>query len=145
MEPVFMVTSQSAAAAACLAIDEEVAVQQVDYEKLKTRLLADGQILSWPPPGAASPVAKPRKIVRAVGLPGIVFDEGAADYQGAWATSNAQPSPIGDRYRHDGNKGRGEKSATFTATIPEAGDYEIRLLFTWHENRSSRTKAPTDT
>ena len=49
MEPVFMVTSQSAATAACLAIDEEVAVQEVDYEKLKTRLLADGQVLSWPP------------------------------------------------------------------------------------------------
>ncbi len=140
MEPVFMVTSQSAATAACLAIDQEVAVQEVDYGKLKTRLLADGQILSWPPPGAASPIAKPRKIVRAGSLPGIVLDDNAADYQGAWATSNAQPSPIGDRYRHDGNKGRGEKSATFTATIPEAGDYEIRLLFTWHENRSSRTK-----
>lgn len=135
-----MVTSQSAATAACLAIDEAVAVQEADCQRLKTRLLADGQILSWPPPGAASPVAKPRKIVRAVNLPGIVFDEGAADYHGAWATSNAQPSPIGDRYRHDGNKGRGEKSATFTATIAKAGDYEIRLLFTWHENRSSRTK-----
>ena len=45
MEPVFMVTSQSAATAACLAIDEEVAVQEVDYEKLKTRLLANGQVL----------------------------------------------------------------------------------------------------
>ena len=49
MEPVFMVTSQSAATAACLAIDAEVVVQEVDYEKLKTRLLADGQVLSWPP------------------------------------------------------------------------------------------------
>ena len=35
---------------------------------------------------------------------------------------------------------RGKKVATFTTTIPEAGDYEIRLLYTAHENRSVRTK-----
>ena len=72
-----------------------------------------------------------------------VRDGGKADkaeYQGSWTASNRQPSPIGANYRHDGNKGRGEKSATFTATIPDAGDYEIRLLFAWHKNRSSRTK-----
>ncbi len=45
MEPVFMILGQSAATAAVLAIDEGVAVQQVPYEKLKARLLADGQVL----------------------------------------------------------------------------------------------------
>ena len=140
MEPVFMVTSQSAATAACLAIDQEVAVQKVDYEQLKTRLLADGQVLSWPPAGVATSAVAPRTTIRADSLPGIVLDDGKAEYRGAWTTSNRQPSPIGASYRHDDNKGRGEKIATFTATIPEAGEYEIRLLFTWHENRSSRTK-----
>lgn len=48
MEPVFMVTSQSAATAACLAMDEHAAVQQVNYGQLKKRLLADGQILAAP-------------------------------------------------------------------------------------------------
>ncbi len=52
MEPVFMVTSQSAATAACLAIDAGVPVQQVDHEKLTSRLIADGQVLHWPPPNA---------------------------------------------------------------------------------------------
>ncbi len=47
MEPVFMVTSQSAATAACLAIDNGIPVQQVDYAALKNRLVADGQILKW--------------------------------------------------------------------------------------------------
>ncbi|MDA0591422.1 MAG: FAD-dependent oxidoreductase [Planctomycetota bacterium] len=140
MEPVFMVTSQSAATAACLAIDDEVAVQEVDYEKLKTRLLADGQVLSWPPAGLATSAAAPRTIVHADSLTGIVLDDDQAEYQGDWTTSNRQPSPIGASYRHDDNKSRGEKSATFTATIPKAGEYEIRFLFTWHENRSSRTK-----
>lgn len=47
MEPVFMATSQSAATAAALAIDENVPVQKVDYAKLRQRLLADGQVLDW--------------------------------------------------------------------------------------------------
>ncbi len=47
MEPVFMITSQSAATAACLAIDAGVPVQSVDYEALRRRLEADGQVLEW--------------------------------------------------------------------------------------------------
>ncbi len=47
MEPVFMASSQSAATAACLAIDYGCVVQQVDYEKLHRRLLDDGQVLEW--------------------------------------------------------------------------------------------------
>jgi len=47
MEPVFMVLGQSAATAACLAMDEGVSVQQLDYEPLRQRLLADRQILEW--------------------------------------------------------------------------------------------------
>jgi hypothetical protein len=47
MEPVFMVTSQSAATAACMAIDDNAPVQKVDYAKLRARLLADKQVLEW--------------------------------------------------------------------------------------------------
>jgi hypothetical protein len=49
MEPVFMVTSQSAAAAAVFAMDNNQAVQELDYETLKTHLLKHKQILEWPP------------------------------------------------------------------------------------------------
>jgi hypothetical protein len=49
MEPVFMATSQSAASAACQAIDDRVTVQVVNYDKLRARLLADKQILEWKP------------------------------------------------------------------------------------------------
>ncbi len=45
MEPVFMILGQSAATAAVLAIDDGVAIQHLDYGKLRARLLADGQIL----------------------------------------------------------------------------------------------------
>ena len=47
MEPVFMVIGQSVATAACLAIDEGVSVQQLDYQKLRERLLNDRQVLEW--------------------------------------------------------------------------------------------------
>lgn len=55
MEPVFMCTSQSAATAACQAIDEQTPVQNVDYAKLKSQLEKDGQILEWK---ASSPAGK---------------------------------------------------------------------------------------
>ena len=45
MEPVFMILGQSAATAASMAIDDSVAVQDVDYAKLRARLLADQQVL----------------------------------------------------------------------------------------------------
>jgi hypothetical protein len=45
MEPVFMVLGQSAATAACMAIDGNIPVQKVPYEKLRAKLIADGQKL----------------------------------------------------------------------------------------------------
>ena len=47
MEPVFMVLGQSAATAASIAMDDNVAVQQVDYARLRTRLIDSKQILTW--------------------------------------------------------------------------------------------------
>jgi tetratricopeptide (TPR) repeat protein len=70
MEPVFMVLGQSAGTAAAMAIDGDMAVQQVDYSKLRTRLLADHQMLDAPaarnapqgrttaPPAATNDAAK---------------------------------------------------------------------------------------
>jgi hypothetical protein len=45
MEPVFMILGQSAGAAAALAIDGSLAVQDVDYAKLREILLKEGQKL----------------------------------------------------------------------------------------------------
>jgi hypothetical protein len=45
MEPVFMILGQSAATAAALSIDENIAVQDLDYSRLNQRLKADGQVL----------------------------------------------------------------------------------------------------
>jgi hypothetical protein len=47
MEPVFMILGQSAATAAALAIDAGCTPQELRYEALRERLLADKQILEW--------------------------------------------------------------------------------------------------
>ena len=47
MEPVFMITSQSAATAAVMALEDGKAVQEVDYEKLRSRLVEEGQVVEW--------------------------------------------------------------------------------------------------
>lgn len=45
MEPNLIILGQSSATAAAIAIDENIAVQDVDYAKLRARLLKDGQII----------------------------------------------------------------------------------------------------
>ncbi|MFN9430037.1 MAG: penicillin acylase family protein [Acidobacteriota bacterium] len=55
MEPVFMILGQSAGTAAALAIDGKMDVQDVPYERLRAKLLADGQVLEYQ---AARPQAR---------------------------------------------------------------------------------------
>ena len=48
MEPVFMILGQSAATAACLSIDKECALQDLEYGVLNDQLVKDGQVLTRP-------------------------------------------------------------------------------------------------
>lgn len=57
MEPVFMALSESAAIAAGVAIDREVAVQEVDYPALREKLLAARQVID---PEAVPKKGKPK-------------------------------------------------------------------------------------
>jgi len=49
MEPVFMILGQSAATAAVFALEGKTAVQDVNYSRLRDRLLQDQQVLEWTP------------------------------------------------------------------------------------------------
>ncbi len=49
MEPVFMILGQSAGTAAVMALESKIPVQDVPYEKLRARLLTDGQVLEYTP------------------------------------------------------------------------------------------------
>ncbi|MDP7015235.1 MAG: FAD-dependent oxidoreductase [Pirellulaceae bacterium] len=130
MEPVFMVLGQSAATAAALAIDGGTSVQDVPYDKLRARLLADKQVLDLPPQ------TKSRPVLSSLKQPGIVVDDGQATLRGAWTPSSSTPPFLDGRYLHDGNMGQGEKTATFQADL-KAGKYEVRLYYAPHSNRAS--------
>jgi len=45
MEPVFMILAQSAATIAVLSLEKKKDVQDLPYEEIEKRLIADGQIL----------------------------------------------------------------------------------------------------
>ncbi|MEO4052086.1 FAD-dependent oxidoreductase [Solibacillus sp. CAU 1738] len=47
MEPVFMILGQSAGIAATIAIQRDLAVQDITYNNLKEELISAGQILAW--------------------------------------------------------------------------------------------------
>ena len=134
MEPVFMVLGQSAATAACQAIDANVAVQEIDYSKLKARLLDEKQVLEWTGPRKSEGGIDPKT------LPGIVIDNPAAQLKGDWSKSSSIPGYIGTEYLHDADTAKGTKVAVFSTKIATAGKYDIRIAYTANPNRATNVK-----
>jgi hypothetical protein len=134
MEPVFMILGQSAATAAVLAIDGNLAVQDVPYADLRARLLADGQVLEH-----ASSKATPKGHGAGKSpepLPGVTVDDDSAELKGDWKQSSANGGFIGYGYHHDDKGKAGQASATFIGKLPAAGNYEVRLAVVPNANRS---------
>ncbi|MDP6358708.1 MAG: FAD-dependent oxidoreductase [Planctomycetota bacterium] len=134
MEPVFMILGQSAGTAACLAIDDGISVQKVDYQKLRKRLEADGQVLNHRVSRKAAPKAMGRDPKK---LPGIVIDDEDAERAGRWLLSNRKGESLGPSYHHDGAAKDGKCTATFTASLPQPGTYEVRISYTMFTNRAT--------
>jgi hypothetical protein len=106
-------------------------VQQVDYQKLRARLLQDRQILDWTGPKRGHSGLDARK------LAGVVVDDPAAERQGFEHVSSAIPPYVGDGYRHDGGQDRGGQWARYTPDLPHAGRYEVRLSYSPNPNRAT--------
>jgi lysophospholipase L1-like esterase len=132
MEPVFMILGQSAATAAAMAIDQQISVQDVPYDGLRKKLLADGQVLEAPK--GSVPVSRG---VDPVKLSGVVVDDRQAKLTGAWQRSTAAKRFLGESYQHDGNARDGKATATYGIKLPEAGQYEVRLAAPPNNNRAS--------
>ncbi|HWC89725.1 MAG TPA: FAD-dependent oxidoreductase, partial [Pirellulales bacterium] len=130
MEPVFMVLGQSAATAACQAIDAGRSVQEIDTKALAARLLADDQVLEWKGPKRRSAL-DPRR------LPGIVMDDTQAQLEGDWVEGQTTGGFIGSHYLHDGRQQQGAKRARFVIPIEKSGSYEVRLAYTTLANRAT--------
>jgi hypothetical protein len=131
MEPVFMVLGQSAATAAALAIDAGTDVQSVDYDKLKARLLSDGQVLDFEaPPGAGKQTLSKEQ------LGGIVVDDTEAELTGFETPSTAARAFVQTGYRHDGDTAKGHQTARFTPDLPRAGRYQVFIAYPPNANRA---------
>jgi hypothetical protein len=129
MEPVFMMLGQVAGTAAAQAVEAGTAVQKLDYETLRERLESDGLMVEPPGGAAARPVLLKRD------LEGVVVDDDAAETRGEWPPSSAVAPYVGMGYRHDDNRGKGEKSVRYEAAL-EPGRYEVRLAYSPHGNRA---------
>jgi hypothetical protein len=133
MEPVFMILGESSATAAALAIDGNLAVQDVPYAKLREALLKQGQILEYKSAGAALE----KGAVDPTKLAGVVVDDDDAKVTGEWQASHAGKAWVGAGYRHDGNAKDGKFSAYFETILPKAGKYEVRIAYSPNGNRAT--------
>lgn len=74
---------------------------------------------------------------------GIVLDDTQATVTGSWAESNRVPPMVGDFYLAASRTS--PASAVFHPEIPEAGAYEVRLLYTAASNRASNATVTLQT
>ncbi len=139
MEPVFMILGQSAAVAAGMALDTDTPVQEVDYSRLRNRLLELGHILEWQ--RSAGPGGNSALLIPASTLKGIALDDHDGKKTGRWSQSTISGArKIGTGYLHDGNTQKGETTIAFTPDLPRDAEYEIRLIAPPNPNRA--TNAP---
>ncbi|MAS92068.1 MAG: NADH-dependent oxidoreductase [Verrucomicrobiales bacterium] len=75
-------------------------------------------------------------------LTGIVIDDEEAELEGKWNHGAGLKPHVEDGYHYSGGTPADADafaSATFTFSVPEDGDYEVRIAHQPHENRSSNT------
>ena len=126
-----MVLGQSAATAACLAIDQQCDVQDVDIEALQSRLLADGQVLKW-----TGPQRSAAQRVHAAHLTALWWT--------CWPRTPQDGRPAappgslsGPTICTTATKPRAAWKRNFSVTAPQDGAYELRLAYSPHLNRAT--------
>ncbi len=111
----------------------------VKVKALEDRIKAAKATLSKLNPKAASlqPVlAKSRIVSDPSELDGVVVDDVSAALTGTWNKSTFFKAYVGAGYQH----ANANASATFQASLPKAGRYEVRLAYSPGTNRSSKTR-----
>lgn len=129
MEPQYMIIGQAIGTAASLAIEAGVPVQEIKIQALQEKLHAQGAILHR---DDAVP-----EFARAADYPGIVLDTDDAEVLGRWSSSSSERPYLGFGYLHDSQAGSPENQVVYTATLPSAGNYEVRISYTPNPNRAT--------
>ncbi len=124
MEPVFMGLAQSAAIAASMAIDQNIAVQDLSYAALRPALLtanvAVGALVPEPPPTVVDNT-----------------NTGLVTITGAWTSTTSTAGFHGTNYLHNGNAGQGTKQVLFRIPSSLTGLQRVYLRWTQDANRAS--------
>ncbi|GEP41998.1 DUF1553 domain-containing protein [Brevifollis gellanilyticus] len=115
--------------------------QLVKYEAVVGALEKEVAMLKDQLRDAGSLSLRKKKSLLPTDLPGIVVDDSEAQKVGEWRTSNRYPPFVGGGYQHDDNKGKGEKTLTFTPKLPVAGRYEVRVAYSGGPDRPERLPA----
>ena len=136
MEPVFMILGQSAATAACLSLDDNIAPQDLPYEKLSARLIADHQVLDTARAIPDHPISA---------LSGMVIDDETARKTGAWQKGTVSPEFVGSGYLHDGGDRSGAFSVVYDFEVPKPGAYEVRVSYPPNDNRATNVPVKVET
>ena len=135
-EPSLMIAGQSAGLAAVLAVEKEISVQDISYSTLRKQLVEQGQVLG---------IDTLNRISRGEGvstdsLGGVVVDGSTVELVGEWVESTSLRPFVGDSYFHDGNGGKGMRSAKFPFVAPKNGLHEIKVSFSSFGNRAGNLK-----
>ncbi len=138
IEGAWMVIGQGAGIAAALAADQDVTVQELEYAKLRQRLLAQKQVLQLPD---VSDLSSASGSIAAKTLPGIVLDDRDAKLNGNWSPSTNFKPYIENGYVFSGEKdsqtkGDGKATATFRFKAPKSGRYQLLMAYSAHESRA---------
>ncbi len=128
MEPVYMSLGHASGLAAAMSLRDGKAVQEVDVAALRKKLVEQKQVLEF----SSAQITG----VASSSLKGIVMDDLDAEFTGAWITSNFGNSVEGS-YHHDGNAGKGTKTARFKMKVPTSGKYEVRVSYATATNRAT--------
>lgn len=123
MEPVYMQLGHASGVAVVMAMNHQQAVQAIDVAALQEKLRGQKAVLE--------------RAVKVEKLDGLVLDDEAATYIGAWTTSDFG-HPLYDTSHHDGNEFKGTKQARFEIKVPASGRYEVRFAYTSSPNRASQ-------
>lgn len=127
MEPQYMIMGHACGLAAVQTSRAGRAVQAIDVPALQAKLRMQSQVLELPLPAGSVAVAD---------LAGIVVDDAQAQFTGEW-TASSSSGGVDGFYRHDGNEGKGTKSARFEAKVPVSGSYEVRFAYATAPNRAT--------
>jgi hypothetical protein len=92
MEPVGMEMGQAAGAAAALAIQKGVSVQQLPYSTLSNQLVYDGALLNW----GKSYVGVARDDFNSATLGNVQFSSGGTGWNNNWSSTGTQKFVAGD-------------------------------------------------